>query len=214
MPPRLCVYIDGFNFYYGALVDKPQYKWLNPEALVYCFFPKEKNTLVEIKYFSAQVKALPYDPHAPERQKTYWKALESLSCFRIIEGKFVSRTQARRLVVPPHYKVDVFETTEKETDVNLAVHLLNDAHLNRYDLAIVISNDSDLVEAVRLVRKDVRKKVCVLRHRRNRGTELIKAANFSKTITEEHLAQAQFPETITLADGTSVSRPSLWSHNQ
>jgi len=47
--------------------------------------------------------------------------------------------------------VKIVKTEEKGSDVNLAVHLLNDAWLNLYDCAVVISNDSDLAESCRLV---------------------------------------------------------------
>lgn len=40
--------------------------------------------------------------------------------------------------------VDIIKTEEKGSDVNLAVHLLNDGWLDAYDCAVVVSNDSDL----------------------------------------------------------------------
>ena len=46
---------------------------------------------------------------------------------------------------------EVFKTEEKGSDVNLAVHLLNDCWLDLYECAVVVSNDSDLAEAMRLV---------------------------------------------------------------
>ena len=47
----------------------------------------------------------------------------------------------------------MIRTEEKGSDVNLAVHLLNDGWLDAYDCAIVVSNDSDIAEAMRLVRQ-------------------------------------------------------------
>jgi hypothetical protein len=41
----------------------------------------------------------------------------------------------------------------------LAVHLLNDAWLNEYDCAIVVSNDSDLAESMRFVREEHHKMI-------------------------------------------------------
>ena len=46
----------------------------------------------------------------------------------------------------------VIKTEEKGSDGNLAVHLLNDGWLDAYDCAVVVSNDSDIAEAMRLVR--------------------------------------------------------------
>ncbi len=42
----------------------------------------------------------------------------------------------------------VWDTEEKGSDVNLAVELDRRAWLNLYDMAVVISNDSDLERAV------------------------------------------------------------------
>jgi uncharacterized LabA/DUF88 family protein len=47
----------------------------------------------------------------------------------------------------------------KETDVNIATALHNDAALDRYDTALLVSGDSDLTRAVRDI--DVRKRVVV-----------------------------------------------------
>lgn len=42
--------------------------------------------------------------------------------------------------------VRVIKTEEKGSDVNLATHLLHDAHMGRFEVAVVVSNDSDLLE--------------------------------------------------------------------
>jgi len=47
---RTNVYIDGFNFYYGALRKTP-YRWVNVRKLCELLLPK--NTVCEIKYFTA-----------------------------------------------------------------------------------------------------------------------------------------------------------------
>ena len=55
---RTNVYIDGFNFYYGALRKTP-YRWVNVRKLCELLLPK--NTVAEIKYFTALVSARPND---------------------------------------------------------------------------------------------------------------------------------------------------------
>lgn len=47
--------------------------------------------------------------------------------------------------------VKVIKVEEKGSDVNLASHLLLDAFQGNFDVAAVLSNDSDLVEPVRIV---------------------------------------------------------------
>lgn len=43
---------------------------------------------------------------------------------------------------------------EKETDVNVAVHMVAGALKNRYDTALVVSGDTDMVPAMRMVRSE------------------------------------------------------------
>ena len=44
------------------------------------------------------------------------------------------------------------QSEEKKTDVNIAVRLLTDVYDDRFDTAIVISGDSDLVPPIKSVR--------------------------------------------------------------
>lgn len=72
---RTFVYIDGFNFYYGAVKNTP-YKWLDFSKL--CQHLLSPNQILKIKYFTARVKARPSDPRQPIRQQTYLRALQTI----------------------------------------------------------------------------------------------------------------------------------------
>ena len=69
------VYIDGFNFYYGAVKGTP-HKWLDLEALCRRLLPNDQ--IVKIRYFTARISARPEDPQQAIRQETYLRALNSL----------------------------------------------------------------------------------------------------------------------------------------
>ena len=43
------------------------------------------------------------------------------------------------------------DQNEKMTDVNIATHLIIDAFQDRYDMAMLISGDSDLVPPIKAV---------------------------------------------------------------
>jgi len=43
----------------------------------------------------------------------------------------------------------VIKTEEKGSDVNLATHLLHDAHRGWFEAAVIVSNDSDLLEPIK-----------------------------------------------------------------
>ena len=155
--PRTSVYIDGFNLYYGALKGTP-FKWLDLRALCQAYLPN--NDIDHIKYFTARISARPNDPLQPARQQAYLRALSTIPVVDIIYGHYLSHKVKARLANPEPGKnpyVDIIKTEEKGSDVNLAAHLLHDAHLDRFDIAVVVSNDSDLLEPIKLARGELGK---------------------------------------------------------
>lgn len=58
----------------------------------------------------------------------------------------------------PKKYVRVAITEEKGSDVNIATHLINDGWKDLYDVAIVVSNDSDLIEPIRIVKSELKRK--------------------------------------------------------
>jgi len=67
-------------------------------------------------------------------------------------GHFLSHEIYMPLVMlpgQPQKYAKVIKTEEKGSDVNLATHLLHDAHMGRFDVAVVVSNDSDLLEPIK-----------------------------------------------------------------
>ncbi len=153
------VYIDAFNLYYGAVKGTP-YKWLDLNRLCALLLPAHR--IDRIKYFTALVNARPGDPDQPQRQKTYLRALETLPNLEIHYGHFLTHIVKMPLARPvlglPEY-VEVVKAEEKGSDVNLATHLLHDAHRHRFEAAVVISGDSDLLEPVRIVIQELGKPV-------------------------------------------------------
>ncbi|HEX9991219.1 MAG TPA: NYN domain-containing protein [Chloroflexia bacterium] len=106
--------------------------------------------------------------------------------------------------------VKVYRSEEKGTDVNLAAHLIHDAHLGRYEAALVISNDSDLRESVRIVKDEIGKVVGVFTPHRDRpSVSLQKTASFFREIKTKHLKGSLFPDTLTDAGGT-FTKPTNW----
>jgi len=56
----------------------------------------------------------------------------------------------------------VQKAEEKGSDVNLASHLVRDAFMNLFDVAVVVTNDTDLIEPIKIVRDDVGKAIGLL----------------------------------------------------
>jgi len=204
------VYVDGFNLYYGAVKDTP-YKWLNLLRLCQLLLPK--NQIPKIKYFTALVTARPGDPDQPNRQQVYLRALRTIPNLEIIYGHFLEHEAtmpvAGSLPGNPHY-VRVIKTEEKGLDVNIAAHMINDGYKDVYQVAILLSNNSDLVEPVKMVRNELKLPVGVLNPRpASPSQELRMHATFVKPIRKGVLAASQFPFTLKDTTGT-VHKPPRW----
>lgn len=106
----------------------------------------------------------------------------------------------------------VSRTEEKRSDVNLATYLLIDACYDDFDEAVVISNDSDLVEPITAVRDRFHKRIGVVNpdvaHRRS--PDLQNAGSWAfPTIYGRYLRDSQLPAQI--ADGGGeFGKPSRW----
>ena len=98
---------------------------------------------------------------------------------------------------------------EKGSDVNLASHLVNDAHLGRFEAAAVVSCDTDLSEPVRIVAKQLRIPVCLLPPQKDGSRSLKNAATEVRQIGESRLKRAQFPDEV-IVRGEVVRRPAGW----
>ncbi len=203
------IYVDGFNFYYGALKRTP-YKWLNIAKLCQLLLPK--NQIHRIKYFTATVNDRPNDLELSTRQQTYFRALKTIPELEIILGHFLTQKcmmpLAGQTAGHPKY-AKVIKTEEKGSDVNLAVHLLNDGHKRDYEVAVLITNDSDLLEAVRIVRQELNLPVGILNPYKRPSQVLMQHASFIKPIRKGALAASQFSDTLTDANG-EFHKPVSW----
>jgi len=104
--------------------------------------------------------------------------------------------------------VEIIKTEEKCSDVNIAVHLLNDAWLNNYDCAIVVSNDSDLAEAMRLVKLQHNKLIGLITPGNTHPSrELMRHADFVRHIRQGALSASLLPNPI---PGTPLHKPKGW----
>lgn len=212
---RTYVYIDGFNLYYGALKGTP-HKWLDVKALFKAILRPE-NEILKIKYYTARVSARPENPDAPTRQDFYLQALEAhIPELEITHGHFIQKPVKMRLVEKMRFRhsmyVRVLKSEEKGSDVNLSVHLVNDAWNNCYDCAVVCSNDGDMAEAMRIVRRERHKSVVLVvpgdPATRPASSQLRRWASKTMHIPSGVLAACQLPNPI---PGTSIHKPKDWA---
>lgn len=199
---RVNVYIDGFNLYHGMREKYGRkYHWLDLMTLSERLL-KDDQKISSVKYFTARVRN---DADAAARQAIYLNALRSRGV-QVIEGRFQEKTMTCRGCGGTWRSYE-----EKESDVNFCVHLLDDAHTHAFDSALLITGDSDMAPAVRLVKKQQSqvRLVSVFPPARF-SDEMRSAADASFHISQAKLRQSQFPARV--EDGErSYSRPHYWA---
>jgi hypothetical protein len=230
---RTNIYVDGFNLYYGAAKHTP-YKWVNLSEL--CLQVLPGLSINRVRYFTALVKPLQSDPHTRLRQEVYIRALRTLPNLTVHYGHYLQSTVSMPLASPPlkgSRFADVIKMEEKGSDVNIATYMLVDAFRQDCDQLVVITNDSDLAEPVRIINKELLMPVGVFNPQTNDtavrrarisgkplrpatpSIELKKVAKFNRNITSEgpssHMARSQFPDTLVDQNGHTVKKPTAWS---
>jgi uncharacterized LabA/DUF88 family protein len=203
---KVIVYIDGFNLYYGALKRTP-YKWLDLGRLCSTMLPNDN--VLAINYYTARISARPGNPRAPTDQQMYLRALRTIPNLSITYGHFLTHPVRMALTdVTPVKKVWVDKTEEKGSDVNLATHLVRDACRRRFEAAVLVTNDSDLAEPVRVVREEFGFPVGILNPHERHSAELKGVATFLKRIRQSDLLRSQFPPVVHDGHGNCHKPPS------
>ena len=206
------VYVDGFNLYYRALRGTP-FKWLDLRKLAEVLFPYD--AISQVHFFTAPISARPEDPRQPQRQQAYLRALATVPGLQTHMGIFRARTKLRPLVTPiaglPAY-VEVRDTEEKGTDVNLATRLLVDGFTQAYEQAVVVSNDADFAGAMQYVRDGLGLRVVLVNpalDAPNTPQALAGTATYVKRLWRSHLRRSQFPDRIADVQGV-ITKPLGW----
>lgn len=195
---RVICFVDGFNLYHAiGKLNEPYLKWLNLWALSSVFIRPKSQKLVDVFYFSAYADWL---PQSKKRHVQYVKALTACGVKAVL-GKFKSKD---RKCPTCGYKWSGHE--EKETDVNMALAMLNLAYQDKYEHAFLVSNDSDLAPAIRLVRANFPEKrvTTIVPPHYFHSNELIQASSEKAKITIEHLKRSRLPPVVYDAGGNIV----------
>ena len=149
--------------------------------------------------------------HAPRRQHACLRAIATVPGVIIHYGNFLVTQKWAGLVQPPDFRpttilpsdarsevADVWKTEEKGSDVNLGVHLVRDALKGDFDLAAVLTNDTDLVEPIRIVTREVGLPVTLLSPVARPATSLV------------YVGSCQLPDQIVLPGKKPIVKPAEW----
>lgn len=206
MTRRVVAYIDGFNLYFGLKAKGwRRYYWLDVHALVLKLL-KPDQQLVAVKYFTARISSPQHDPEKDKRQSTFLEAIATLPDTTIHYGHYLPKTQ-RCFACGATWE----SHEEKMTDVNIAVELLTDAADDRFDVALLVSADSDLTAPIKAVRARFPAKRVVLAFPPERhSTHLESVANAHFRIGRKRIQDSQFPDEVQTPSGFVLKRPPSW----
>ncbi len=200
-PKRVIIYVDGFNLYFGMRSAGIIGKWLDLRQLAENLI-KSDQKVVGVKYFTSAVSG---NPAKEMRQRTYLEALKE-SGVQIYYGKYTSNRMKCR-----YCGGSWIAYSEKMTDVNIATEILHDAYADKFDVAILVSGDSDLVPPVKQTQALFpKKKIVVAFPPQRKSKELTKAAKGYFTIGRSNILASQFPASITKKDGHVLRKPATW----
>ncbi len=208
MNKRVVFYVDGFNLYHSILEASAysgygnKLKWLDLDHLLQTYLSPDER-LIRIKYFSA---IYTHNPSKAQRHKRYIKVLKHKNV-DVILGKFKRKSLRCKKC---KQKYQTFE--EKRTDVNIAIHVIRDAYKDIYDTAIIVSGDTDLIPAIKMLKEDFpSKQIGVVFPYGRKNLELEKNVNFSRKIFLEDMEKSILPEKYHISDTIELTIPKEWS---
>lgn len=200
---RVNAYIDGFNFYYGCREKNwRHYYWLNFCQFISTFLI-EGQELQHLYYFTST----PLDNGKKNRQAQLLKANRLDGRFSTIQGKFIQEPvkgcRCGRVM-----------QKEKQTDVNIAVQLIDDVHANACDLSILVTGDSDLMPALKLAKRirPGHEIIALFPPKRHCGEFIpLLKAHYHLEKYESRIRDCQFPPEILDSNGYPIRKPEKWS---
>ncbi|MGI6338646.1 MAG: NYN domain-containing protein [Bacteroidales bacterium] len=198
---KVIVYVDGFNLYFGLLEAGLDYcKWLNIKMLANNLLKKNQE-LIEVKYFTSRISN---DPDKQKRQSIYIEALESIG-IKVFYGNYQSNTTECRQCgnIWPTFH-------EKMTDVNIATQMMIDAFQDKYNMAMLISGDSDLVPPIKAIHDLFNKRVFVAFPPKRHNYSVALVAKGSMTIGRKKIVDSLFEYEVVKKDGFILRKPVEW----
>jgi len=231
---KVNVYIDWFNFYY-ALQNRihDRSSWWTKEFQrcdfhkLFAHFLQVDEIINKIYFFTAYRK---WDINSYNRHKTYLQALAKYQV-RIILWNYQSKINMYRkwknkieevicedkIDNPQEYIEDLKKLAyhtfeEKETDVKIALQIVEDAFLWEYDHAYIVSGDSDIIPSIQTIKKLVKKSVINNKIFSSillpwtKGQKIKEICDYKIDITTQQMKNSILPHSIAIGN-QSISIP-------
>lgn len=199
---RITCFVDGFNLYHALhAIGKPYLKWLDLRTLFSHLTRSKSQIITQILFFSAYPT---WKPSSYQRHRQYVAALSATGVTPVM-GQFKNKPKQCLKC-----GIQWVNHEEKETDVNMALALLDIAYKDQYDHAFLLTRDSDLAPAVHKVKQNFpEKKITIFApYNYRHSSELLQAADANKSINLKHLSTSLFPaEIFDVGGNLVVKRP-------
>ena len=210
---RVTFLIDGFNLYHSArqaasALGIKSAKWLDLSSLCNSYLPLlgKDTTLEDIYYFSALAKQREAkDPWVTLRHTRYLECLKATGV-TVVLGRF-----KKKKVYCTNCRQQFTKFEEKETDVAIAVKLLEVLVSGSCDTAILITGDTDLAPAVKTAGVLCpNKQIGFVFPYKRHNKELKKLVSISFNIKSGQYSRHQFPDPFMLPSGKQIRKPDSW----
>ena len=229
MKIRVIAYIDGFNVYHGlkhasnAEIGRALY-WVDMWKLIESTL-KGAETLTAVRYYTAKriiPKKVSWSEERKQeqresnsRQDIYLNALAQTPNLTVKQQRFSERDP----YVCHNCKNEWERFEEKQTDVRIGVDMVADAFRGNFDIAAVLSADTDVIPAIEIVRSlrnadgDPLRVLPLKPFGRPRSKAILDAAGAkqARNITSKLLEDCQLPDVIISKSGREIRRPPHWS---
>ncbi|MFZ4500146.1 MAG: NYN domain-containing protein [Minisyncoccia bacterium] len=179
-PSRIVVFIDGSNFYHKlkevlcTLDDS--YKMLGFKYKDFFQNLAKESPIVEIRYYVGVIKRQA-GPDIEKSEKMYSQ-----------QQRLIARLQKENIVVTLGNLIQHPDKSfhEKGVDVRLAVEMIRLAREDRYDVAYLVSSDTDMVPAVEEA-QSFNKKVVYIGRPKGQSFGLTKASDDTILLREDEI---------------------------
>ena len=201
-PARAAFFIDGFNLYHAINeLQQPHLKWINYWTLCAKLIPQRTELLSAVTWCTA------FYPGDPEKKWRHEQLIGAQKCFgvQVVRGHFVHEEKNCKSCGHT-WK----QPTEKEGDINVALHMIKGAYEDSFDHAYLLSADSDQAATLRLYRSVFPHKriSCVVPPARKRSEHLHRLINGTTIqLNVLHLESAVMPEKVFEPRVANVTRP-------
>lgn len=184
--PRVKIYIDGPNFYYGLQTIGRKFRefQFNFVGMGRSLTNKNRN-LVGINYYSSSFNQQ-RNPKTYRKQQKFFARLQN-------NGITLTLCKLEFRVVNRNAHIQTSKGTIKGDDISIAVDMLSDAYENVYDVGILISSDGDFVPLVKKV-LSLGKEVEILYFENLKSPELIYCCKNCRAVSKSLIRKNFIPK--------------------